>query len=526
MKVADIEARFTKAQADKEVWDSLYNACFRMTMPNRNSFYTDENIPNDWQNTALLTSAGANSADAFAARFQRVLSSDGETSVVLEQPAWIESSRDMSDLISELQKRVNDDFIPNLPKTLECGYDLVAGTAPYFKYYNKIKKEFNLIPIPIKDMCITRDFKGDIDGFYRLIECKREEVPSMYREIDENTQLGGVPTNKDNKNDMIEIHESTIYNYEDGLWHFYVIIMNELMVDRKDAYSPFGCVTWTRRPGSAYGIGVGVKAMPELNQLNALRYYSTFGLMFRSAPMWLVSQDSMLDFDRLEMKPMEMIPVPSTGRDNPSITPLQLGDDPNTQQWSQTQMEMNIKETMLNDTIPNQTNQKLTATEVAARVNRLNVIGNNIVAVAQEMMTDIVKWLLWQYREEGIYGDMSFVDIERFINGIRVKLASTVVRNSEAVQAMATMIDLFNVATPDGSLTATAINKGKFANKVRELLKIEEAIVLSEKEIEQNNLALAQAQQEADINRERAELAKELALAQFNNQNNQNGQVG
>lgn len=69
MKVADIEKRFTQAIADKEIWDSLYYNVFRMTMPNRNSFYQDENIPNDWQNTSLLTSVGANSADAFAARF-------------------------------------------------------------------------------------------------------------------------------------------------------------------------------------------------------------------------------------------------------------------------------------------------------------------------------------------------------------------------------------------------------------------------------------------------------------------------
>lgn len=518
MKVSDIEARFSKAKADKEIWDSLYYNVFRMTMPNRNSFYQDDNIPNDWQNTALLTSVGANSADAFAARFQRIITSDGETSVVLHPDERYEE--DTRELIAYLTKRCNDAIISNLPAFLEQGYDLVAGTAIHYKHYQPATREFHIIPVPIKDVCITRGFEGKIDGYYRTINCKREAVPTLYREINGIDSIGGVPTTEQNKHEEIELHEATMYNYEDGLWHMYVIYNNALLVDRKSLTCDFGGITWTRRPGTAYGIGVGVKALPELNQLNALRYYSTFGLMFRAAPMWLVSQDQMLDMDRLEMKPMEMIPVASTGRDNPTITPLTLGDDPNTSQWSQTQMEMNVKETMLNETLPNQTNERLTATEVAARVNRLNVIGNNMVAVAQELLTDVCKWLLWQFHKEGVYQGMEARDVKSFIETMKIELSSTVVRNSEAVQALGMMVDMFNIASPDGSLSNAAINKAKFAQEVKDLLKISSDVIYSKEEIDSNQQAQAQAQRQAMIEKERATMARELAVEQFKNQNN------
>lgn len=523
MNIADIETRFSKALADKEVWDSVYYTVFRMTMPNRNSFYQDENIPNNWQNTTLLTSAGANSADVFAARFQRIICSDGNKSVILKPQLDLQD--EYKELTEYLDARCNEQIINNISNFLEIGYDLVAGTSVYYKHYNKYMKKFTLIPVPIKDVCITRGFEGQIDGFYRTIKCKREEAPSMYREIDPDTKLGGVPTTKENAYEEIELHEATMLNYDDGLWHMYVIHNHELLVDRKDLNCDFGGIAWTRRPGSAYGIGVGVKALPELNQLNALRYYSTFGLMFRAAPMWLVDQEHMLDFERLEMKPMEMIPVASTGRDNPTITPLQLGDDPNTQQWSQTQMEMNIKETMLNDTLPNQTNERLTATEVAARVNRLNVIGNNMVAVAQELMTDIVKWMLWKFQEEGIYQDIETNVLKTYIENMKVELASTVVRNSEAIQAIGMMIDMFNIATPDGSLTATAINKPKLAQEIKDLLKINSSIILTEEQIKQNMQEAAQAEQNANVAREQVAMAREIAVESFKNGNNQNGQV-
>lgn len=73
MTIQEIEARFQKAISEKTVWDSLYQPVFRMTMPNRDSFYIDENIPNNWENTRLLTNVGCEAADNFAARFQRII---------------------------------------------------------------------------------------------------------------------------------------------------------------------------------------------------------------------------------------------------------------------------------------------------------------------------------------------------------------------------------------------------------------------------------------------------------------------
>ena len=84
MTANDIETRYSQALADKEVWNSLYQSVFRMTMPNRDSFYIDENIPNNWENTCLLTNVGCEAADAFASRFQRIICSDGQTSVNLK----------------------------------------------------------------------------------------------------------------------------------------------------------------------------------------------------------------------------------------------------------------------------------------------------------------------------------------------------------------------------------------------------------------------------------------------------------
>lgn len=517
MTIQELEARFSQAIAEKTVWDSLYQSVFRMTMPNRDSFYIDENIPNNWENTRLLTNVGCEAADNFAARFQRIICSDGQSVVSIEAPESFEDTADQRESDANITRSLNMCLVRNLPNYLESAYDLVAGTTVCFRTFDLINRKFYRVPVPIKDVALTKGFTGETDGYYRVLKMKREEIPATFAEIDgKNFKLNGVPNTEANKGEVVELHESTIYNYEDDLWHYYVTYGGEMLIDRSGIVCDFGSDFWTRKPGSTYGIGVGVKALPELNQLNALRYYSTFGLMFRAAPMWLVNQNHQLDYDRLEMKPMELIPVESTGKDNPSLTPLVMGDDPNTQQWNQTQMEMNIKSVMLAETIPNQTNQKMTATEIAARTNRLNTVSNNMVAVAQHMIEADVRWLLMKFREiPGFYPEG--FNVKKYADGVRITLASTSVKDTEQIQAIATMIDMFNAASPDGSLTAVALNKPKYANRLSELLRVDDDIILPEEDIAQNMQAQAQAQQQAEIAKQQAEFAREVAIEAYKN---------
>jgi hypothetical protein len=523
MNIQDIETRYSQAMSEKTVWDSLYQSVFRMTMPNRDSFYIDENIPNNWENTLLLTNVGCESADNFAARFQRIICSDGKSVVTLQAPDGFNDDINQRVFDANVTRSINRCLVSNLGNYLESAYDLVAGTTVCFRTFDMVNKRFFHVPVPIKDVALTKAFNGDTDGFYRKLKIKREELPSIFYELEGRNKFCGVLTTESNKQDVLELHESTIYNYDDGLWHYYVVLGQELLIDRTAEYCDFNANFWTRKPGSVYGIGVGVKALPELNQLNALRYYSTFGLMFRAAPMWLVNQNHQLDYDRLEMKPMELIPVESTGKDNPSITPLILGDDPNTQQWNQAQMEMNIKSVMLAETIPNQTNERMTATEIAARTNRLNTVANNMVAVAQKMIESDVRWLLWKFKDVVVNGKPFYpegFDVKSYVDNVQITLASTEVRNSEQIQAIATMIDMFNIAAQDGSLTATALNKPKYANRLAELLRVEDDIVLPEDDIEANMQTIAQAQQQQEIAKQKAQFAREVAVEAFKQGNN------
>lgn len=511
MNVKEIITRYDNAMSEKSVWDALYQAVFRMTMPNRDSFYIDENIPNNWENTRLLTNVGCEAADAFSARLQRIICSDGQSAVSLEKPSYFPDTPDQRDFDAAVTRSVNECIVRNLPNYLEAAYDLVAGTTVAFRTFDLIHRKFYRVPVPIKDVALSKGFTGETDGYYRKLKIKREEIPSVFDEVSKDHALGGIPTTKENAAEILELHEATIYNYEDGLWHYYVIYDQELLVNRTVTFCDFTSAFWTRKPGSVYGIGVGVKALPELNQLNALRYYGTFGLMFRSAPMWLVNENHMLDYDRIEMKPMELIPVESTGKDNPTLTPLTLGDDPNVQQWNQAQMEMNVKSVMLSETLPNQTNKEMSATEIAARTNRLNVISNNMVAVAQHMLEDDVRWLLWEFRKiDGFYPEG--FNVRAYADGAKVTLASTQVRDTEQIQAIGTMIDMFNVAAPDGSLTAVALNKPLFANRVAELLRVEKDLILDEDSIADNMDALANAQAQNETVKQRGEMIRELIV--------------
>lgn len=524
LTVKDIVSRFDKAMSEKEIWNSIYQSVFRMTMPNRDSFYMDENIPNNWENTQLLTNVGCEAADIFAARFQRIICSDEHTSINISAPEYWEDTPKQRQFDANVSASINRLIVNNLGEYLESAYDLVAGTTVAFRSFDTVNRKFYRVPVPIKDVALTKSFTGQTDGYYRKLKIIREQIPVVFSEVG-NRDIDGVPTTPENATESLDLKECTVFNYDDQLWHYYVICGEDLLVNRTAKRCDFCSAFWTRRPGTVYGVGVGMKALPELNQLNALRYYATFGLMFRAAPVWLANENHMLDYDKLQMKPMEIIPVPNTGKDSPSLTPLTVGDDPNVAQWNQSQMEMNIKAVMLSDTIPNQVNKEMTATEIAARTARLNVVNNNMVAVASAMLRDDVQWLLWKFKDIAGFYPPEF-DVERYIDGVQISLASTEVKNHEQIQSIATMIDMFNVATPDGSLVSTALNIPEYANKIADLLRVPNSMVLPSEIIAQNMQQRANQQVELETTKQKAELAREiLAAAAKNNMQSQAQQV-
>ena len=80
------------------------------------------------------------------------------------------------------------------------------------------------------------------------------------------------------------------------------------------------------------------------------------------------------------------------------------------------------------------------------------------------------------------------------------------------------MVDMFNAATPDGTLTQTALNQAKYANKVAELLRVNTDLILPEDQINANIETKANAQANAEVQRQRAEMIREMLVNAAKNQ--------
>jgi hypothetical protein len=132
------------------------------------------------------------------------------------------------------------------------------------------------------------------------------------------------------------------------------------------------------------------------------------------------------------------------------------------------------------------------------------------------MLEEDVRWLLMKFREIPDFYPENF-PVKQYAESVRITLASTAVKNTEQIQALATMIDMFNIASPDGSLSAVALNKPRYANRLAELLRVDEDVVLPEEDIAENMQAMAQAQQEAEIAKQRAQFAREIAVEAYKN---------
>jgi hypothetical protein len=129
-----------------------------------------------------LTNVGAEAADIFAARFQRIICSDEQTSVTVKAPVYFEDTADQRNIDAKVSNAINICIVPNLGNYLEAAYDLVAGTTVSYRTFNLNTRRFYRIPVPIKDVALTKSFTGETDGYYRKLKIKREGIPTVFPE--------------------------------------------------------------------------------------------------------------------------------------------------------------------------------------------------------------------------------------------------------------------------------------------------------------------------------------------------------
>lgn len=494
--------RYQNALPARDRFKTLYDKVFQYILPDR---YTQiEDKQDGTQNRHdLYTSVPEQSADHFVQRVQSLLTPVNSDWIGFEAGhALKENTEDLTAVNQNLEKiahicNVFKDVSNFDSEATSFYYDLIPGTAYMFIGEGEPNNPLVFKVIPFKEMVIEEGADGYPDHYYRVFKMKNELVKNQWKDAK-------FEYKPEKAQEEIELLECT---YKDkDMWTYCVIQKTEMkvIVEKKFKSSPFICLRWTKTSGEIYGRGCGLKALSDIKTLNKIKNYSLRALGF-TIPVFTASMDGQYDTENFIFEPGAINPVPSNMTNNPTIQQLQVSQQPDLEQYKATELEMDIKKSMFDTTIPNDP-QNMTATEINQRAGELaEQLNNSFGRLINEFLYPMIRRIVEVLQNFGYIDEtLNVADFNGF--GYKITINTALARQQKATE-LNNLLQFLQVASafdPSMQYITKVVKMNELAVKIAELSGVPYKFIRTAEEIEQlqvqeaEAMAMMQQQQMAD----------------------------
>lgn len=494
----------------KQSWNSYYYEVFAYTQPERNYIWRVGGEAGNLKQVPLFTQAGKVGANIFVARLQNKLSPFEKPYINFVpkkslESDYVEQLKDFANAISdrcnEKKNEIRLDEVLN-----ECYYDLVAGTSI-------IARENTLNGLTFKSLPVT-SYKLGCE--YHQTVCRQfklqaYEVGIIFPELlDKN--IGTLDVKGKDRYQEVELQDVLWYNERKGRYEYYLTYENDILLFREYDRTPYHILHWTKASDMPYGSGVGLQALPALKRLNSYIKVK-LELMPFSFPMFLTQSGNFVDRN-VDFKAGGIINV----KDINAIQPITMATDKQSFMLEIQTEELEIKQTMLDYTLPTNPTQ-MTAAEVYARSNPQD----EMVTMNISRLTNTIKEIAWDIfddifnRELRGVVDFSLEQLHEMLD-CEINNDSTIdVNLIQKIQGYIQTVGMF-----DPNAVWQSIDKAKTLEKLEEAYNLPIDVRNTSDEIDNIMQEQAVAQQEAmnqqaqlqmaiDSNKENAIAGREIA---------------
>lgn len=392
--VAEIIKSSRTAQSEHDRFRQLYDDVYAFGMPGRYNNITEVKNPGEKRRERIFSSVFEESCDEFVQRFQSLICPVNTDWIDFE--AGYMFNKDNADAAAADKELSKIAAVLNTYKNTsnfdtaftEMCYDVIAGTGVICALEGTAADPFRFQAIPFVDICMSEGADGSIDAYYRRIKIKNAMVERQWEGAKFEYEKG-------RDDDEAELQEVTYYDYDDRIWRYVVIDggKERFVVEREYKTSPFIDLRWSKCAGETYGRGPGLKVIADVKTHNEIKKYSMQALAF-TIPTFMASTDGGYNPDAFALLPGAINPVPSTNKQAPTVAQLEVNPMPDLANYNMEKLEMDIKKSMFASTIPNDPDPKMTATEVARRVEELDNSLNNSFGRLLEFLYRLTRRML------------------------------------------------------------------------------------------------------------------------------------
>jgi hypothetical protein len=493
---SDLEKRFKKAESNREMWRSTHREACEYCLPNRETF--DIHSQGEDKTTRTFDSTAIEATQQFANRIQG--------SVI---PAWQQWADLVSgDEIPEEESQRVDEGLESITKTIFAALnhsnfyqeispalqDLAIGTGCISVESGTMGNDLRFSCIPLSQMYPERPINGVIESVWQKFKIQPNNIKATWPMAKLGEKLAKAAENP--AADEVEIITGQVYDSKTGVYHHIVMSPDDkkVMLDREYSYKRFIAFRWSVTPGETFGRGPAINNLSDVKTLNKMKEQGLAAAAYAINPMMTAVSDGIFNPYTVRMQAGAIIPVGSNLTSNPTLAPLQTGNNINYAENAIASLQAQIKEAFfasplgeIGDPIRSATEQMLRTQEMLKRsgasFGRLNSeLINPVMASVVAILTSINK-----LPEIKIDGKL-----------VKIKLQSPMAKAEQQEAFQNTQVWMNNAYTLLGEKAAMYIKEEDIPKITAEQLGVTTSLVRSEEErtelAKQQQAAMQQAQ--------------------------------
>ena len=428
LSVGDLSKRYNAAWNRKENWRDLYEQCYEYALPQRNMYdgYYDGKVGGRKKGSTVFDSTAVHGVQRFANRIQSGLFPPDRKWMVLEPGTDIPG--DVRPEIADGLQQFTHKFFSIIRQTnfdLAMGeflMDLCVGTGVMLVQGGDEMEPIRFQSIPQFLVALEEGPGGNIDNVYRRVRVAAENITRQWPDADLPEALRRVVEDEPQK--PVDLQESTIRN-ADNSYGYYICYKGDqdtnadaMLVYRSLKSSPWIVSRFQKIAGEIYGRGPVIACLADILTLNKAVELLLKNASLSISGLYTAVDDGVLNPQTIRVVPGAIIPVARNGGPaGPSLMPLPRAGDLQLSQIILNDLRMNIRRTLLDDSLPPDNMSARSATEIVERMRELSTnLGSAFGRLITETMVPLVR------RSMSIMDEQGLITLPLRINGLEVKV--------------------------------------------------------------------------------------------------------
>lgn len=401
-----LEAGYKRAQSVRDQWKDLFNDCYELTMPGRETF--DMESPGRPRTDRIFDETAVTGVQEFASRLQAGLMPTYAQWIELTAGSDVppEQREETNAALKEITEKVfetiqNSNFNQEVHESM---MDLSVSTGCLLASEGNAFEPIIWSAVPLPRVALNIGPTGRIDAIYRSHNLRKTDIQELWPRA--KLSQDAIERAKADPNFKFKVIEEELRDRTkvEPTYNYRIAICDTKEIIHERSYSGIGSspwipFRWSKASGEVYGRGPVLNALPSIKVLNL-----TIQLILENADMavqglWQADDDGVVNVDNIELLAGTIVPRAAGSR---GLEPLENPGRLDVAQLILEEMRANVRKALYNETLGPPEGTPMSATEVSERMAELaRQIGSAFGRLQYELVAPVIERVIYILRKRG-----------------------------------------------------------------------------------------------------------------------------